>query len=381
MVKNLDFIESSVHICVVANQVVPNLAPILDRNLKAKRVVLVHTADFLQKAKDLASTYSNYQVKTEFFKIQSAFDIVSLRKDMQRLFNFYAEQKPLINITGGTKIISLAMFEKAKEYELPVYYVNTDDSLSWLVPDVESVYHLEDRVKIKPFLTANGFEVVVNELPSSNKLLRQVLDDLIANIDGYKEAISQLNYYAYTASSSLKSVSLSENVEGLRKLVGLFAETGLMKIENNKLIFKDEDARFFANGGWLEEYLFHQIKQLGSKIPKIQDNLCAVEVCKKTNSVKNEIDNMLLCNNNLYLIECKTKRFSKDQSPEGGVSSAIYKLDTLMRELGGTFARGMIVSIFELSKADYARAKQYNIKIVSLSELKDIKRHLTNWLS
>jgi len=72
VVKNLDFIESGVHICVVANQVVPNLAPILDRNLKAPRLVLVHTADFLQKAKDLASAYSNYQVKTEFFKIQSA---------------------------------------------------------------------------------------------------------------------------------------------------------------------------------------------------------------------------------------------------------------------------------------------------------------------
>lgn len=379
--RSLDFIGSGVHICVVAKEIVPNLAPILDKRFNTKLVILVHTDDFEKSAKNLQASYQDYQIKTEFFQIQSAFKIDSLRKEFTKLFNKYAEQKPLVNITVGTKIISLILFEKAKQYNLSTYYLNPDDSISWLIPEKDKRYQLQDRIKIKPFLKAKGFEVKQTTIPNNQAPVREALDNLIQDINKYQKSIPQLNYYAYTAGKTLKSACLEGDVTELKKLVGLFASTEIMKISNNKLVFKDENARFFANGGWLEEYIYHQIKQLSSQVSQIQDNLCGVEVRKTSNGVKNEIDNMLLCNNNLHLIECKTKRFSKDQKPDGGASTAIYKLDTLMQELGGGFAKGMLVSIFNLSNSDYDRAKQYNVKIISLLELKKIKIHLKNWLT
>lgn len=376
----LDFIDSGIHICIVANEIVPNLAPVLDKRFKTKRVVLVHTEDFLHTAQNLADAYRTYQIKTDFFQISSAFNLASLRKDFTRLFMQYAKYKPLVNITVGTKIVTLALFEKTEHYQLPTYYLNTDDSITWLIPETDKSFQLQERIKIEPFLKANGFDVNKVAIPNSQQGVRQVLDDLVQHIENYQKAIPQLNYYAYTAGKKLKSNPLKGDTTELKQLVSLFKPTGMIEISNNQLVFKNEEARFFANGGWLEEFLYQQIKQLSNQLPQIQDNQCGVEVCKTHNNVKNEIDNMLLFNNNLHLIECKTKRFSKDQKPDGGASTAIYKLDTLMQELGGSFAKGMLVSIFKLSESDYERAKQYQVKVVSLLELKQIKTHLTNWL-
>ena len=377
-----DAIESGIHICSVARAVVPNLAPVLDRRFKSKRVVLVHTADFLPSAKALANTFKQYQIKTEFYEISSAFDVERLRIELSRLLMSFGDERPLVNISAGTKPMSIVLFEQAKVLDFPVYYMNMDDSISWLSPSISEKWLLEDRLKLRPFLMAHGLEVLSHTSPSSDLATRNVLDELVGDIDRYKKAISQLNFYAYTANNPrLVSQELSGNMNALEALAELFEEADLLQLKGNRLHFKDENARFFANGGWLEAFLFHQIKQVSSKVPQFQDNLCSVEVLNTYNGVKNEIDNLVLNNNNLFVIECKTKRFNQDGKPDGGAVQSIYKLETIMKALGGPFSKGMVVSVFDFSQADIKRASQHNIKVIGLDELKNIKTHLRDWFN
>jgi hypothetical protein len=375
-------IQSGVHICSVARAVIPNLAPVLDRRFKSKRVILIYTADFLPTAKTLANTFKQYQIKTEYYEISSAFNIETLRTELGRLFMSFNKERPLINISAGTKPMSIVLFEQAKALDFPVYYMNMDDSISWLSPTISEKWPLEDRVKLKPFLMAHGLELISHSNPSSDLATRHVLDELVCNIDYYKKAISQLNFYAYTANNPrLESKKLTGNLVALKELIELFEKADLLKFEGNKLYFHDENARFFANGGWLEVFLFHQIKQVSSKVPQLQDNLCGVEVKNTCNSVKNEIDNLVLSNNNLFAIECKTKRFNRDGKPDGGAVQSIYKLETVMTALGGPFSKGMVVSVFDFSQADIKRANQHNIKVIGLDQLKNIKTHLMDWFN
>ena len=377
-----DAIESSVHICSVAKAVVPNLAPVLDRRFKSKRVILIHTADFLPEAEALAKTFKQYQIKAEFYEISSAFDVERLRNELSRLLMSFGDDRPLVNISAGTKPMSIVLFEQAKVLDFPVYYMNMDDSISWLSPTLSEKWLLEDRLKLKPFLMGHGLDVINHSLPSADLSTRNVLDELVGNIERYKKAISQLNFYAYTANNAhLESQELSGNLSALEELAALFEQAGLLELKGNRLVFKDENARFFANGGWLEAFLFHKIKQVSSKVPELQDNLCSVEVLNTYNGVKNEIDNLVLSNNSLFVIECKTKRFNQDGQPDGGAVQSIYKLETVMKALGGPFSKGMVVSVFDFSQADIKRANQHNIKVIGLNELKNIKTHLRDWFN
>lgn len=376
----LDFIDSDVHVCVVADAVVPNLSPALDRGLGCKKVVLIHTANYKNQAQRLAKALSQYQIKAEYYEIKDAFDIEYLSTAISKLFLRLIDMKPLVNISVGTKPISIVMHEQARALEFPIYYLNRDDTLSWIWPEKQAKYALEDRIKAKPFLYAHGLTLLDDQQPNSNKSYRVLLDDIVENITYFKKAISQLNYYAFTAGRNLTSAPISGDVSVLRELIALFEKLGLAELKNDKIHFKNEVARFFANGGWLEEFLYHQIRQLSSQDRKIHDNLMSVEV-ESENGVKNEIDNLVLFDNNLHLIECKTKRFKDDGKPDGGAVQSIYKLETLMDELGGPLAKGMFVSLYPLSQADLQRAKQYNIEVVALEELQNIKARLSSWMN
>lgn len=377
-----EFSEITTHICTVGTAVVPNIAPILDVSLGVKKVILIHTSDFLKKAELLAKTYKYYQIKTEFYPISSAWDIALLNMELEKLLEGLGEEKIAINITVGSKPISIVLHDIANILEIPTYYMNRNNTISWFIPKElkgNKPTSLQDRIKAKPFLMASGIELVSSEQPYQDKKIRSLIDNIVIDIEKYKKAIPQLNYLA-SLTDSLTSKPVQGNDEGFKELIDMFEEAGLLSIKNKTLIFKDEKARFFANGGWLEEFIYHQIKQLSSKMPEIQDNKFGANVQTIAGEVKNEIDNLILYNNNLCLIECKTKRFTKDAIPDGGAVQSIYKLDSLKESFGGIMSKGMVVSVFDFTPSDIKRAKEYGIKIISLSELKNIKSHLSNWL-
>ena len=148
-------------------------------------------------------------------------------------------------------------------------------------------------------------------------------------------------------------------------------------MEGNKLRFRSEAARFFVNGGWLEEHLYRLCLSLKKSTP-IQDVGQGIEVEREVRHqpVRNELDVAFLANNRLYIIECKTKLF---KSGSGG-SEALFKLDTLTDLLGGLQARGMLVSFQPLRDADLRRAADLRIEVCCGSELVELTSRIERWV-
>lgn len=372
---------SEVQVSVVAKIVAPNLSPIIHRPFGTKNVVLLHTANFLVEAKRLAAVYKTYQIKTELIQLTNAFELDALTDEFSDILYRYIDDKPLVNINNGTKLMSIALYDVAKTLELPTYYVNPNDSISWLWPRGLADIQLEDRIKIPAFLSAHGLEFIEDRPPTSEKSYRDALEWMVGNLTRLNKAIPQLNFYAFSADKELVSKPLKNPSDELFDLISELTKTGLVRLQNNQLYFISQEARFFANGGWLEEYIHHQIRQLSAKVPEIHDYRCSVLLKTQDHEVKNEVDNMILVNNHLYLIECKTKRFNGRGLPDGGAMDALYKMDTLMAELGGPLTRGMLVSVFPFSKAEIRRAKQYSIKLVSFEHIQNIQSELINWFA
>ena len=94
--------------------------------------------------------------------------------------------------------------------------------------------------------------------------------------------------------------------------------------------------------------------------------------------VRNELDITFLKDNRLYIIECKTKRFSaKDQ---GAGADTLYKLDTLKDFLGGLQAKSMLISVTQPSEFVVQRAGDLKIALCCYKELSYLPEKLLAWI-
>ena len=83
------------------------------------------------------------------------------------------------------------------------------------------------------------------------------------------------------------------------------------------------------DGGWLEETTYGIVRSLAKKLPTIQDDGHSVEIERLINGQKvlNELDVVVLVNNKLFVIECKTKQFHKG---DGKITTPIFSLSAIL---------------------------------------------------
>jgi hypothetical protein len=94
----------------------------------------------------------------------------------------------------------------------------------------------------------------------------------------------------------------------------------------------------------------------------------------------NELDVVILAENRLYLIECKTKRFGDEPEQGGAGADAIYKLDHLADIIGGLQARAMLVSYQPVDDGTRRRARAQRIELCAGAELRKLEERLKTWI-
>ncbi|RPE63044.1 putative CRISPR-associated protein (TIGR02620 family) [Tibeticola sediminis] len=126
------------------------------------------------------------------------------------------------------------------------------------------------------------------------------------------------------------------------------------------LMLSSPDEIDYLMGGWLEAHLASLIEAA-----KPDDWACGVEIGIGAGK-SNEIDALVTCGNRTLLIEVKTAnlgRFTEDSSGEKSTKAqdALYKLDSIGHELARNFNENWLVSARPLSDADVERAKDKRI--------------------
>jgi len=370
-------------IMIVGFQTTPTLIGGLDRTLQTQNIVLLHTSDHTSKAEQISTVYQKYKIQPHLFKIQSAFDPKQIQQDLEKLKSWletqFPNQRPTFNFTIGTKLQAVLYTQFAQEKGWQINYIDNQDQLLWLSPADTPPQQLEDRITIEDALLANGYRITQKQPLPETPAYAQVTHKIIEQLNRFEKPLRQLNYLAFT--SKKLSVALPANMsESMQALLQLFQKAGFIKIQGERLIFINEAARFFANGGWLEIYLANHIRQLSHKLPPLQDFALGLEVENLSTGVRNELDCVVLFNNALHIIECKTKYFKSGGNPEGAGVQALYKLDTLSGFIGGAFSKGLLATIFPLTPSDERRASQYRIEVIKGKQLQTLQPTLKAWL-
>lgn len=372
-----------VQICLVSGQPTPNLVPVFSRDTRPNEVVLLVSGDMKKQAGNLEAVFQRNKIKSRREEVTDPYDIEAIHEQMEKLLKTFNAENPkrsvIVNLTGGTKPMAIAAQMACYYEEMPYLYMNIDsgDVLLHLPSEKYTRHQLQGDLKIQDYLEAHGYSMEEKDSSAGSgngDENRQLLEMLVLYYSKFKSAIGRLNGLAHEAEEKKTlSVALGGDVDpNMQALLDAFSKAGALTVKDGRVRFNNEKDRFFANGGWLEDAVFDVVKSLG-----FQDCKKNITVRSKGNATENEIDVAFMTKNRLFLIECKTRRFT----PEKGGQNDLNKLEVLSRQLGGLTAQKMLVSYRGVDGNTRKRAKSLNVEVVDADQLHGLRTRIREWVN
>lgn len=377
----------AVHVGIIDQDPVRLVTPLLDLRTVSNHIVFVGDESQRDMYQRLDSVLAQRGITSELFVIPSIVDTRLIKQSIQSLADELKSrgEEVKLNASCGLRHRLLSVYEVFRTYHWPIFVVEPNsDKLCWLYPDGHEDTQVQDRITIADYLTIFGARAEFNDVeipPQLDRKLHQLGERWASNALELGPGLATLNYLATTCRKEQRlDVELSDKQQGYRELNMLLAdlvEAQIATYENGVLTFANEDARRFSNGEWLETLVHSTIKQIQDDMPTIQDHSLNVQVYRQLGEreVRNELDVASVVNNKLHIIECKTKGMRDDGD------DTLYKLESLRDLLGGLQARAMLVSFRPLRHNDITRAEDLGLALIGPDELKDLKKHLTEWFA
>ncbi|EOK5722560.1 DUF1887 family protein [Vibrio vulnificus] len=377
----------AVHVGIIDQDPVRLVTPLLDLRTVSTHIVFIGDESQRDMYQRLHSVLAQRDITSELFVIPSVVDTRLIKQSIQILAEDLKSrgEEVKLNASCGLRHRLLSVYEVFRTYHWPIFVVEPNsDKLCWLYPDGREDSQVEDRITVADYLTIFGARGEFNEVelpPQLDQKLHELGERWASHALELGPGLATLNYLATTCRKEQKlDVELSEKQQGYRELNMLLAdlvEAQIATYENGILTFANEDARRFSNGEWLETLVHSTVKQIQDDMPTIQDHSLNVQVYRQLGEreVRNELDVASVVNNKLHIIECKTKGMRDDGD------DTLYKLESLRDLLGGLQARAMLVSFRPLRHNDITRAEDLGLALIGPDELKDLKKHLTDWFA
>lgn len=383
------------HLCLVSDQATPNLLPVLDAKWQPRRVVLACSEKMVAKAEAIKAVLKTkvQGVQVETLNLPDAFDYSSLSNTFLDYLAAHTDEDVALNVTGGTKLMAVAAQEVFRSEKKPVFYVNVENDEVITLGRSSHSQPLSAKLNVEEMLRAHGYSVTGGERPQVTAAQRDLTARLVDHVESAGPALGILNALASAAKGKPGlAVDLSDQQRDSRSLdeiLSLLADAKLLQRKAHSFVFAHEDARKFANGGWLEYHVYEALQSLRGKQSGLSDVVLGLRIGfgqgGQREKDKNEIDVSFLFRNTLHFIECKTANLAQPGgSGDDKATEAIYKMESL-RKYGGLRTKGMIVDYRgQLSKfqANLQRAKDAHIEILAGRQLKSLKDHIQRlWLT
>ena len=375
----------TVHIGIIDQDPVHLVTALLHRSFNAKKMIFIGVADQVLQYQQLKSVVEAKGIETAFFEIPIDLNITAIKKKITELAEQVkqSQQQAYFNASCGLRHHLLAAYEVFRSYHWPIYVVEDyNDELCWFSPEEKAPEQIEDHIGISDYLTLFGAECDIEE----NNIylnLQHCIGSLGSkwanNARELDPGLATLNYLATACRKAQRlDVELNEKQQSYRELGMLIddlTQSGLASYDRGKLSFTSEEARRFANGEWLECYVYQLVEEIHTELKTIQDLTIAQQVYRKvgTQDVRNELDVAAVVNNKMHIIECKTKSMANDGD------DTLYKLESIRDLLGGLRARAMLVSFRPLKHHDITRATELGLALVGPDQLPKLKNHLYRW--
>jgi len=345
-------------VSLVSEQTIPNILLIKELT-DVSSYLFVYTKEMLSELKNIIDS-TKIEAPT-LLKVDSN-DLRQMRQQLHQL-SLSEEVEYLVNITGGNKLMSLAVYQHFMDFNSKVYYLPIGtNTYQQIYPFIEEEKPILYTLSVKEYLQAYGATIITRQTELTKE-------------KGFTYTFAR-RFIEHTYSTAerdlLRRILLKE--EPPKSIVSL---PHLEQFLNKYQIIISENRRFdlkvkkYLTSGWFEEYLYSFFKQYLN----ISDKHILIGIQVEYKGEKNEYDVMFMKNNRLHVIECKTGESLKLRN----IIAPIYKSGALKGNLGLDMKFYLFSLIDEPTSAVseiqknliVGRAKQIKIELIDRGILKD----------
>lgn len=305
--------------------------------------------------------------------------LVDIEDKLQKSISIEDDDEILVNITGGTKIMSLGVFNffarlgTAKIYYLPI---GKNELLQVFPLRKNTMMPLSARINLEEYLTAYGVEFHKKSFQNKNNLTKpkDVTSKIFESVkNGKKDNIFKISEQVRKNDYRKKSISGQsikfEEIILFNEVMSL-SEYGF-KFDSSNVISRSETK--YITGDWFEEFIYINVKET----LQISDENIGIGVQLIKNGTPNEYDVIFTHNNSLNVIECKTDVSDSFLGEEDKISylftNTLYKAATLKKEFG-LWVNYYLFTLNDFSKLtdnQKKRAERLDVKLAGIETLKD----------
>lgn len=354
-------------VSLISDQAIPNLEMIKEKPVDAYLFIL--TKEMRGKLGWLkeAAGLNESEIIEEL--IVDPFSFEDIEKRLSEVVS--DDHHYLVNLTGGTKIMSLAVSNFFKDnIDCELFYIpGINDSYIRIFPGIKKPYiYFKTKITLEEYVMAYGFTIrhkgkLLNSLEQTERIFDYSLNQFNHEKDG--EALKILRKKREDK-KSFPHFGDDFEVPGFL--------TRLQYIPENPDHLTKNEVKYLT-GEWFEEYVYSLVKNHY----QLSDDEIGLgwQLQKGENNTPNEFDVLYIKDKKLNIIECKTSIISSGTGfKKNIITETIYKVDSLRNNLG-LFAKTNIFTLSDLNESDASirssidRAKEYKITICGKADFQD----------
>lgn len=392
--------KTTVHLLIVTGQTQANLIPILQLKpdiiaLAVSEAMRSKADDFIKLLKTVAGYEDNVLIRYDGVADAGLKGIEDKALEIAAdLHGRYPDCALTFHATGGTKLMTLGFCEVFRDDGNQILYTDTEHGrIEVVYPRYQPPLAIASVLTIASYLRSLGKHYRTSageswqQAARHRKTLTKWLAEQAEPLADFGNIINGMVADALADTERGAPARIDKPQQQFKHMPrGLWLEA-LAKISAQQLCqwdaskpealyFHDVAGAQYLGGQWLEEYVWHIANDL--KPDEVKANVEFTEMGAPKGDIRNELDCVVVHQNRLLMIECKTINFNKGPEKNADI---LYKMDSLGYRAGGLYGTQWLISARSLDEATTKRADEYAIKVISGVALKDLKKTLAAWMA
>jgi hypothetical protein len=391
---------TTLHIMLASGENLPNLIPAIaslssDPGFKANTALILTSADMRKQAEKLKRALEDSGVGLAQIYPEDCPDhnLGVIRKwageKADEITANYHDNRRILNLTGGTKLMTIAFMEAFQQRNVEMIYCDTLHDRVEYIEDHQRDPKLPVNVlKLNTCLAAQGYRLKNGSSDTKSIEARKELTRKLAGTASrIEQLISRLNsaWYGYDTERNIHAAVNSAALDNEEKrLLDEIKALGLLRANHT---FRDQSAARYLGGGWLEEWCWIVGRELEENEPgrRLKSDRWGIGLeiepfdatPTKNGYALNELDAVYIHRNRMLLIECKTGMQVKHES-----QNILNRLEALGQQFGGRLnSKWLLTARVAPDETARKRARNYGISIVEPQELGQLKERIQEWMT
>lgn len=185
-----------VHVCLVSNQATPNFIPVLDSRFRPREVILLVSPEMKKQAGWLSKALSAQVQRVTKHDINDAWSVAGIKDTLFKLVDARKSEGLALNVTGGTKLMTIAAQEVFRAKSLPIFYVHPATNQVVPIFSSEPPFSISIRVGLVDYLAIHGYREEARagaEVPEGHALLAE---EFVKEVERFASQLRKLNRLA-----------------------------------------------------------------------------------------------------------------------------------------------------------------------------------------